>query len=1296
MFAAMARFEKKPNTFTKTNHNTARKHPYNPSKTTFSSNQANPNRSYANALNGNNSSSPATQTKTILKSISLNESDLIDTSDMKNAILAKVRDVNLILNIKNVLDKEGFCNFQCKYIRGLWLWIEFDSPEACTKLQTNKKMSWYFTSLKQINKSFVADERVIWIEIRGLPLNAWTTKSFKKIALSWGEPLFVDEDPSENNAIGRVCIKTKIQEFAGWVPDIKNLESPPSLHSDMENNNKHNLDFNDNDSYDEEEGEIPNDNTNHKDDNQGHYFIFGDFNVVRFTLERIGTVFNPSSANVFNNFIRDANLCDIPLGGHLFTRTNKHGDKLSKLDRFLISYCLSYILQNHSALVLDCHISDHRPILLSPSKLDFRPIPFKFFNSWLSDAKLNTIVIEFWDQYVPGDHHINPIVAFKNKMKDLKYAIKAWSSNRNSSQSREKEDIIKKIKDFDDKMATQSDPITEANLRSSWIDKLRDIVSKENQDIAQKAKIKWGIEADENTKFFHATINKKRSQEQSAFVKHHQILDGPLMVSEAIQWCKRKKSKLMVFKIDFEKAFDSISWDFLLQVMHYMGFKEKWIKWISGCLNSASSLILINGSPTREFNIQRGLRQGDPLSPFLFIIAMEGLHVAMEDAIAAGLYRGFAINQLNLSHLFFVDDALFIGDWSRANVTNLVSILECFYRVSGLKINYQKSNILGVGVPFEDFELLATITGCTAMTSPFCYLGLPIDCNMALVKNWDPIIDKFSLANRFTFASLLSIGGRSTLITSVLGAIAIRLPKKFPGQPRTQLWPQKIMVATMLLYKNGVGVSLTIPKLFGLALLFPFTGRQSSWLKALVRKLINALFLMAALKQGGIIVFCLKRLTFTSGEFFETAFQLGGILVRKGSIWIRFLVQFVNLDLYIWPDNMRISSSEKSILEAICGVFLWSLWNFHNEVIFGTSPPRRSTFFDKIVDCSYRWLPSFVLNGKSPYEMIYKKPPTLSHLRVFGCLCFATIVNNHDKFCSRYEKCVMMGYYNYKKGYRLYSLDRHQFIFSRDVKFFESVFPFKDTGSKEVNTSNAKKESSDEEYSISYSEDEEYVIAVKDFKNFFKKRGILVRQPRNDKKTIHRSRYDKNGSWSDSAEDDDENVKNETCLVAHASSEICLGVDLEPNEWIKDNGCSKHMMGNQKLFSSYKAYNGGNVIFGSNLRGNIIGKGQICDNKCRVTFSEHDTEITKDVKVIDRGYSQNSKAYIILNKHTRKVEESLNMTFDETPPPLVDDDLDEEEAIKVTKKKNLENDIVDETLEIDNIVNIKESRNHTL
>ncbi|GJW13041.1 retrovirus-related pol polyprotein from transposon TNT 1-94 [Tanacetum coccineum] len=173
----------------------------------------------------------------------------------------------------------------------------------------------------------------------------------------------------------------------------------------------------------------------------------------------------------------------------------------------------------------------------------------------------------------------------------------------------------------------------------------------------------------------------------------------------------------------------------------------------------------------------------------------------------------------------------------------------------------------------------------------------------------------------------------------------------------------------------------------------------------------------------------------------------------------------------------------------------------------------------------------------------------------------------------------------------------------------------------------AKKESSDEECSTSESEDEEYAMAVRDFKKFFKRRRRFMRQPRNDKKMFQRSQDDKNGK----------------------SDRKCFRCS-DPNHLIRE--CPKPPRDkNQRAF---------------------VG-----------------------------GYSQNSKAYIILNKHTRKTKESLNVTFDETPPPfktspLVDDDLDEEEVIKVAEKKILENDIEDETLEIDEVVNIKESRNHPL
>ncbi|GJT86596.1 zf-CCHC domain-containing protein [Tanacetum coccineum] len=213
-----------------------------------------------------------------------------------------------------------------------------------------------------------------------------------------------------------------------------------------------------------------------------------------------------------------------------------------------------------------------------------------------------------------------------------------------------------------------------------------------------------------------------------------------------------------------------------------------------------------------------------------------------------------------------------------------------------------------------------------------------------------------------------------------------------------------------------------------------------------------------------------------------------------------------------------------------------------------------------------------------------------------------------------------------------------------------------------------KKEVSDEDSSSSDSEDEEYAMAVKEFKKFFKRRGRFVRQPRGDRKTFQRSRNDGYGKSERKCFRCGD--PNHLIGESQAPDEICLGINLEPDEWIKDSGCSKHMTSNRKLFSSYKAYNGGNVIFGSNLRGKIIGKGQICDNKCKVIFTEHDSEIIKDEKVI--GYSQNSKAYIIHNKQTMKVKESLNVTFDETPPlpktsPLEDDELVKEEAIERRK-----------------------------
>ncbi|GKA66695.1 putative RNA-directed DNA polymerase, eukaryota, reverse transcriptase zinc-binding domain protein [Tanacetum coccineum] len=135
-------------------------------------------------------------------------------------------------------------------------------------------------------------------------------------------------------------------------------------------------------------------------------------------------------------------------------------------------------------------------------------------------------------------------------------------------------------------------------------------------------------------------IDKIVSKEQSTFIAGRQILDGPIILSEIIEWHKKRKKQLLIFKVDFEKAFDSISWNYLDHILDSLGFGLKWRSWIKTCLSSSRASILVNGSPTSEFSINRGLRQGDPLSPFLFILVMEGLHNAFADAVGNGLISG--------------------------------------------------------------------------------------------------------------------------------------------------------------------------------------------------------------------------------------------------------------------------------------------------------------------------------------------------------------------------------------------------------------------------------------------------------------------------------------------------------------------------------------------------------------------------------------------------------------------------------------------------------------------------------
>nr|GEW37062.1 zinc finger, CCHC-type [Tanacetum cinerariifolium] len=135
-----------------------------------------------------------------------------------------------------------------------------------------------------------------------------------------------------------------------------------------------------------------------------------------------------------------------------------------------------------------------------------------------------------------------------------------------------------------------------------------------------------------------------------------------------------------------------------------MGCRTLWRNWIRACLDSGFSSVLVNGSPTPEFKLSKGLRQGDQLSHVLFIIAIEALHIAMLEAREKHIFQGIKLGEsdVTVSHLQFANDAIFLGEWSKPNVLNLIRILRCFQVASGLKVNLSKSRLIGVGPREEE------------------------------------------------------------------------------------------------------------------------------------------------------------------------------------------------------------------------------------------------------------------------------------------------------------------------------------------------------------------------------------------------------------------------------------------------------------------------------------------------------------------------------------------------------------------------------------------------------------------
>ncbi|RVW96626.1 Transposon TX1 uncharacterized 149 kDa protein [Vitis vinifera] len=209
-------------------------------------------------------------------------------------------------------------------------------------------------------------------------------------------------------------------------------------------------------------------------------------------------------------------------------------------------------------------------------------------------------------------------------------------------------------------------------------------------------------------------------ESQNAFVEDRQILDAMLIANEVMDSRLKSNEGGVLCKLDIEKLYDHVNWKLLLAVLRKMGFGERWIKWVGWCISTAKFYVLVNGSPSGFFQSLRGLRQGDPLSPYLFMIVMEVFRCLLRRAISGASYMVGVSRPDDLSKL-----AAYV-------VRGLL----------GFENNLEKNELISVGrVP--NIEDLTLELGCKVGGLPSRYLGLPLRASFKSMEVWDGVGERF-------------------------------------------------------------------------------------------------------------------------------------------------------------------------------------------------------------------------------------------------------------------------------------------------------------------------------------------------------------------------------------------------------------------------------------------------------------------------------------------------------------------------------------------------------------------------